>query len=130
LTDHPAIAEVVRQHRVIEQWLAGTDRAGFDSFAAALGDDFEIVTPDGGTVAKPALVEGFGAAFGAAPGVRIEVRDARVIAETDALVVVRYEEWQSECEQPNRRVSTAVFAPSEVAPLGWAWVALQETWLP
>ena len=47
--DHPAIAEVVRQHHVIEQWLSGVDRTGFDSFAAALGDDFEIVTPDGET---------------------------------------------------------------------------------
>jgi hypothetical protein len=127
--DHPAIAEVVRQHHVIEQWLSGTDRAGIDSFGAALADEFEIVTPDGETVTKPALVEGFGAAFGAAPGVKIEIRAARVIAETDALVVVHYEEWQSECAQPNQRVSTAVFGPRDSAPLGWAWVALHETWL-
>ena len=57
--DHPAIAEVVRQHDVIEQWLSGADRAGFDSFVAALADEFEIVTPDGETVPKPELVEGF-----------------------------------------------------------------------
>jgi hypothetical protein len=127
--DHPAIAEVVRQHVVIEQWLSGTDRAGFDSFVAALADEFEIVTPDGETVRKPELVEGFGAAFGASPGVKIEAKSARVLAETDGLVVVHYEEWQSECEQPNQRVSTAVFAPRDSAPLGWSWLALHETWL-
>ena len=110
--DHPAIDEVVRQHVVIEQWLSGADRAGFDSFAAALGDEFEIVTPDGETVAKPALVEGFAGAFGAAPGVKIEVKSARVLAATDDLVVVHYEEWQSECARPNQRVSTVVFAPT------------------
>jgi hypothetical protein len=127
--DHPAIAEVVRQHHVIEQWLSGTDRAGIDSFVAALADDFEIVTPDGETVRKPELVDGFRAAFGTAPGVKIEVRDARLIAGTDALVVVHYEEWQTECEQPNQRVSTAVFARRDSAPLGWVWIALHETWL-
>ena len=127
--DHPAIAEVVRQHVVIEQWLSGTDSTGFDSFVAALGDEFEIVTPDGDTVAKPALVEGFASAFGGSPGLEIEVHDARLIAGSDELVVVRYEEWQSACARPNRRVSTAAFAPRDAAPLGWAWVALQETWL-
>ncbi len=127
--DHPAIAEVVRQHVVIERWLSGSDRGGFDSFVAALGDEFEIVTPDGETVAKPALVKGFEGAFGASPGMRIDVKGARVIAECDQLVVVHYEEWQSACERPNCRVSTAVFAPRDVAPLGWAWVALHETWL-
>ena len=93
------------------------------------GDEFEIVTPDGETVAKPALVEGFAGAFGAAPGVKIEVKSARVLAATDELVVVHYEEWQSEGAPPNQRVSTAVFAPRESAPLGWAWIALHETWL-
>ncbi len=52
-----------------------------------------------------------------------------MLAETDELVVVHYEEWQSECERPNQRVSTAVFAPRDSAPLGWAWIALHETWL-
>ena len=127
--DHPAIAEVVRQHHVIEQWLSGTDRADIDSFVAALADEFEIVTPDGETVRKPDLVEGFGAAFGAAPGVKIEVKGVRVLAEAQELVVVHYEEWQTACERPNQRVSTAAFAPHDSAPLGWAWVALHETWL-
>jgi hypothetical protein len=85
---------------VIEQWLSGADRAGFDSFVAALADEFEIVTPDGETVRKPELVEGFGAAFGAAPGVKIEVRGARVLAETDELVVVHYEDGRSRAAEP------------------------------
>ena len=126
--EHPAIDEVVRQHLVIEQWLSGADRAGFDSFVAALADEFEIVTPDGETVAKSELVEGFAGAFGAAPGVKIEVKSARVLAATDDLVVVHYEEWQSHCAQPNQRVSTAVFAP-RLGSARWAWIALHETWL-
>ena len=127
--EHSAIDEVIRQHVVIEQWLSGADDAGFDTFVAALGDEFEIVTPDGETVSKAALVEGFAGAFGASPGLTIEVRDARAIVTSEEVVVVRYEEWQSACEHPNQRVSTAVFTPRDSAPLGWAWIALHESWL-
>ena len=127
--ERSAIDEVVRQHVVIEQWLSGSDRAAFDAFVAALGDEFAIVTPDGETVSKAALVDGFARAFGASPGLKIEVREARTIATSAQVVVVRYEEWQSMCEHPNQRVSTAVFTPRDSAPLGWAWIALHESWL-
>jgi len=129
VSDHPAIAEVVRQHVVIQEWLSGTDDRGWASFHAALADDFEILTPDGETVRKPELLDGFRGAFGAAPGITVEIKHARVMAEHGALAVVRYEEWQSDCERPNQRVSTAVFAVDDGAPLGWTWLALHETWL-
>ena len=129
MIDHPAVAEVVRQHVAIQGWLSGANASAWDSFVAALDEAFEIVTPDGETVAKPVVLEGFRAAFGADPGITIEIRDARVVAETDAIAVVRYQEWQSQCAAPNRRVSTAVLARDDAAPVGWAWISLQETWL-
>jgi hypothetical protein len=129
LRDHPAVAEVVRQHVAIQDWLSGANASAWDSFVAALDDGFEIVTPDGDTVAKPALLEGFRTAFGTDSGITIEIRDAHVVAATDAMAVVRYQEWQSHCAVPNRRVSTAVLARDDAAPIGWAWIALHETWL-
>jgi hypothetical protein len=129
LNDHPAVAEVVRQHVAIQDWLSGANASAWDSFVAALDARFEIVTPGGETVAKPALLDGFRAAFGTDPAIRIEIRDAHVVAETDEVAVVRYEEWQSQCAAPNQRVSTAVLVRDRAAPLGWAWIALQETWL-
>lgn len=129
LIDHPAVGEVVRQHIAIQDWLSGADASAWDSFVGALDDGFEIVTPDGETVAKSILLDGFRAAFGADPGITIEIRDAHVVAETDGVAVVRYEEWQSQSAAPNRRVSTAVLARDDAAPVGWAWITLQETWL-
>lgn len=130
LTDHPAVAEVIRQHVAIQEWLSGENAGAWDAFVAALDAGFEIVTPDGETVTKRDLLEGFRAAFGTAPGITIEIRDPHLVAATDAVAVVRYEEWQSRCAIPNRRISTAVLAPDSSAPVGWAWIALQETWLP
>jgi len=129
LTDHPAVAEVVRQHVAIQSWLSGADASVWDSFVSALDDRFEIVTPDGETVARPALLEGFRGAFGVDPGITIDIRDAHVVAATDAMAVVRYQEWQSHCAVPNRRVSTAALAPDDTAPIGWTWIVLHETWL-
>ncbi len=129
MTEHVAVREIRRQHTVIEQWLTGADRSGWDSFAAALDDAFEIVAPDGTVTGKPALLEGFRAAFGTVSPLVIDVRNAVVVATDASTAVVRYEEWQRECMNPNARVSTAVMGLSQSAPLGWAWLALHETWL-
>jgi hypothetical protein len=129
VTEHVAVQEIRRQHTVIEQWLTGADRNGWDSFAAALDDAFEIVAPDGTVTGKPALLEGFRSAFGTVSPLVIEVRSAVVVATDARTAVVRYEEWQRECTNPNARVSTAVMGLSQSAPLGWAWLALHETWL-
>ena len=130
LTEHAAVQEIRRQHVVIEQWLTGADRRGWDSFSAALDDEFEIVAPDGTVSAKPALLEGFSAAFGAVSPLVIEVRNAVLVVTDASTAIVRYEEWQLQCANPNARVSTAVMGLSQSAPLGWAWLTLHETWLP
>ena len=85
---HAAIAEVVRQHVVIEEWLSGADGAGFDSFVAALADEFEIVTPNGRPSPSPRWSRGSRATVPAA-GVKIEVRSARVLAATTISSSVR-----------------------------------------
>ena len=113
----------------IQGWLSGADASVWHSFVAALDDGFEIVTPAGETVARAALLEGFRGAFGTDPGITLEIRDAHIVAATDAMAVVRYEEWQSHCAVPNRRVSTAVLARDDAAPIGWTWITLHETWL-
>lgn len=127
------IDEIVRQHEFIEAWLAGREDAPPESFAdgfvASLAADFSMVSPDGSVTDRTALLAGFHAARGAAPGLRIEIRAAAVVDSGADRATVRYEEWQFAPDSSNVRVSTALLAPDPAAPLGWAWRALHETWL-
>ena len=127
-----AIDEVVRQHVFIEAWLAGmdNDEAGWQQFADVLDDEFVIVPPTGIAQPKPALLERFHAAQGAAPGARVEIRNAELVYVTDDTQVVRYEEWQLHDTRGNQRVSLAVFAADPAMPCCWLWLALHETALP
>lgn len=127
-----ALDEVIRQHVFIEAWLAGTtaDEAEWQEFAHVLDDDFVIVPPSGRAEPKAVLLERFHPARGAAPGIRVEIRNGSVVHATDDIQVVRYEEWQLHDERGNQRVSTAVFAADERMPLGWRWLTLHETALP
>ena len=127
-----AIDEVVRQHVFIEAWLAGTENgdAGWQLFGDVLDDEFVIVPPTGAAQSKSALLERFHAARGAAPGARVEIRNAELVHVTDEVQVVRYEEWQLHDERGSQRVSLAVFAADPAMPCGWRWLALHETALP
>ncbi len=127
-----AIDEVVRQHVFIEAWLSGrtSDAREWQQFADVLDDDFVIVPPSGIAEPKPALINRFHAACGAAPGVTVEIRNAQTIHATGDVEVVRYEEWQLHETRGNQRVSTAVFVADDRMPLGWRWLTLHETALP
>lgn len=127
-----AIDEVVRQHVFIEAWLAGTthDEGEWQQFADVLDDEFVIVPPTGVAQPKLALLERFHAAHGAAPGGRVEIRNAELVHATADVQVVRYEEWQLHGTRGNQRVSLAVFAADAMMPCGWRWLALHETALP
>ncbi len=127
--DNSPIDEVRRLHVFIEAWLSGgdADEHGWQGFAAALADDFTIVTPAGATVARADLLAGFRAARGAMPNMTVEIRNASEVHEADGLVIIRYEEWQLHPTMANQRISTAVFTPAPDAPTGWSWLALHET---
>lgn len=126
-----ALDEVQRLHVFFQNWLSSADdnEAGWQGFSDALADGFEMVVPDGRRLTRIDLLASFGAARGTRPGVQIEIRDAVVLNESTDTATVRYEEWQLHEEFGNQRISTAVLRQSEVAPLGWVWLALHESWL-
>ncbi|WP_053175232.1 NmrA family NAD(P)-binding protein [Nonomuraea sp. SBT364] len=113
-------AEIVRHHRVIEGWLAGT--GGFEAFEGAHAPGFTMVTPGGEVLSRERMLAEVAAARGADPGLRVEIRDARVIAEAGPLVVAAYEEWQ----RGRGRRATAVLRREDGA---LRWTHLHETWI-
>ncbi len=142
-------AEVVRLHEFFVRWLGGTsgtlDGVGkaedWADFEASLHSNFEMVVPSGDTLTRSELLHNFKPAFGTRPGLRIEIRETKVLDVNGDSILMRYQEWQEfmapvtgsestgETETITARVSMALLQRSTKAPVGWQWLQLQETWL-
>ncbi|MFI6503783.1 DUF4440 domain-containing protein [Nonomuraea typhae] len=120
----PAGAEIVRHHRVIERWLSGEAEPGeFAALAGAHADGFTLAGPDGRILTRDRVLDELRRLHGAVPGLRIEIREVRVVAEEGPLLVAVYEERQP----GNARRSSVVLRRTEA---GLRWLHLHETWLP
>lgn len=125
-------AEIEDLHRIFEGWIGGDAPPPVEAFArveAALAEDFTFVTTGGVVLDRGAVLRGIRDARGARPGLRISVRDPRLIHASDHALVAVYEEWQEAGAERSARVSTAVFRPGREAAHGLVWVHVHETWM-
>ncbi|WP_246267000.1 DUF4440 domain-containing protein [Nonomuraea typhae] len=114
----------MRHHRVIERWLSGEAGPGeFAALAGAHADGFTLVGPGGVTLTRDQVLAELERLRGAVPGLRIEIREVRVVAEEGPLLVATYQERQP----GNARRSSVVLRRTEA---GLRWLHLHETWLP
>ncbi|MFD9948968.1 DUF4440 domain-containing protein [Nonomuraea sp. NPDC059023] len=114
--------EIVRHHQVIERWLSGEPGQEFEEFDRAHAAAFTLTGPDGRTLEREQVMRQVRDLRGAVPGLRIEIRDVRVVAEAGPLLVAAYQEWQ----EGGARQSTVVFRR---AGGDLRWLHLHETWL-
>lgn len=149
-TNEPAtptwLREIVELHEFFERWLGGDAGRGaaetsgdatanetpdvpMPRLEGALGPDFTMVTPSGKVVGREALLSGLAAARGSRPGLRIEILDPSLVAETPTLTVARYTEVQHAEGSTTRRLSSVVFERSEGAPNGLRWLHVHESWV-
>ena len=129
-----ALAEVERLHRFFEAWFRGSlprDAAAFAACADALAAGFVQVDPQGREHRRGDLLARLEAAHGcrADAPFAITIEDARVLLERDGLALVTYVELQVSGSTTTARGSTALLVADSVAPLGAAWLHLQETWI-
>jgi hypothetical protein len=133
-----AAAAVLREieglHRFFEDWFLGrcpNERASFARCADALGPGFVQIDPEGRERHRAGLLKALRAAHGchAGAGFAIRIKRAKVRLTHHGLTLATYEEWQRLGQRGTARHSTALFAPAASAPLGVAWVHLQETWI-
>lgn len=127
-----AVDEVVALHDFFERWFRGdlpASDAAFARLEGALAPDFTMVGPSGAVTGREPLLRALRGAHGTRPGVLISVERAVETITTPALVVVRYEEWQTEGDETTARRSTALLEPAPAAPGGFLWRAVHETWL-
>ncbi|MEV2265158.1 DUF4440 domain-containing protein [Nonomuraea africana] len=121
-------AEIVRHHRVIEDWLAGRmSRADLPAFADAHTPGFTLITPDGEALPLPRVLSMIEPAHGAAPTLTITIRNVKIIASAQPFVVATYEEHHGG-QDPSIRRATVVFTRDADTPHGLRWTHLHETW--
>jgi hypothetical protein len=120
--------EIERLHDTFVALYTG-DTTDFSRVDAALAEDFEMVTPDGTTVEREAVLSMIREKSDSyAPGAfDIEIRNVTLVAGGETLTVCRYEEWQTTPDGEDGRVSTVVFRPAPDTPGGLSWVSVHET---
>ncbi|GAA2649008.1 hypothetical protein GCM10010412_013740 [Nonomuraea recticatena] len=121
-------AEIVRHHRVIEDWLTGRGaRADLPTFADAHTPAFTLIAPDGEALPLPRALAMIESAYGAAPTLSISIRDVKVVVSAESFVVATYEEHHGG-QDPSVRRATVVLVRDTTAPHGLRWTHLHETW--
>lgn len=128
--------EIEGLHAFFVAWYTG-QCDDFSRMERAIGDGFELVTPDGEHLDRAetlAMVrEG---KERQPPGTfEIDIRNVDVVEQLSHpdVAVVRYEEWQTDETAQERqqtgRISTATFRVDSEAPEGVAWTSVHETWI-
>jgi hypothetical protein len=126
--------EVIDFHQALQGWLGGTTANTDKAYAPienALAANFTYTLPDGVSVDKAATVGELRRAYGAhGQDFRIWIQAFRVIASTDTICVVDYEEWQRIADGSiTGRSSTAVFSSNDNKRRQVEWLHVHETWL-
>ncbi len=126
---HRAETEIKELHDFFEHWFNGAiEPEALDRFEAALAPSFVLVAPDGRRWSRNEIIDRVTAAY---DGERldIQIRDVRIVDETDTRVTAQYEELHDKQGSRTVRLSTVVFARSEPAPNGLLWLLVHETWI-
>ncbi|MDT8436181.1 MAG: DUF4440 domain-containing protein [Gemmatimonadota bacterium] len=121
--------EIEELHRWFEDWLGGripADDGG--RLEVALAPAFTLVTPGGDERSRFEVIDAVRKARAARPGLRIRIRDPRLLAVEGELVAVSYEEWQESGGEPRGRLSTALLR-RRGPDAGLEWLRVHETWI-
>jgi hypothetical protein len=127
-----AIREVVELHDCFRAWLKPHNGSVLDParFERALAPEFRLVGPDGRVRDRETIIAwlhhlkgGRGADFG------MEVSEFRPVWQQGDAILLEYVETQYLQGKTTQRQSTALLKRAPDAPIGIAWMHLQETWL-
>lgn len=100
-----------------------------DRLEEALEKRFTFVTTSGQVLAREAIVGAVRESHGARPGLRIRLREPRLVHSCKHHVVATYQEWQEAEGERTGRTSTVVLERKEEAPNGLVWIHVHETWI-
>lgn len=116
----------------VEWYTAQVDDTAFSHVEDALGQSFELVSPDGTVHTRADTLDALGRSYDThdVGEFGIEIRNVDLLAEYDDAALVRYEEWQDTPAGTSGRLSTVVFEKTgETDEPSLEWRHVQETWL-
>jgi hypothetical protein len=124
-------AEIVDLHAFFTAWLAGdlpnTD-AAFARCSSTMAPGCTMISPRGELIERDDLLASLRAAHGVRPDLRIWIERPVLRQASGDVLLVTYEEWQTERGVTTRRHSTALFVTAPQTPYGLAWAHIHETW--
>ena len=127
-----AAREVIGLHDFFCAWLRPANGADLDPgrFERALAPGFRLIGPDGSVRDRETVVAWLHQMRGSrGADFRMEVTDFHAVWSKGDALLLEYVETQYLQGETTRRQSTALLCRAPAAPLGIAWVHLQETWL-
>lgn len=125
-----AIREIHDRHADFQALGRGGRRTADFPFAATMAPEMTVVTTEGETLTRAALLAHFERmAAGVCADFTVAASDAAAVFETGEACVVVYVETQVKAGRRTRRRSSALFVPDAAAPNGVVWRHLQETWM-
>jgi hypothetical protein len=116
------VKEVFEAHELIQRWFSdsGAPEQVCDELLARFSPAYSMVTITGHRLDHPALCAFFRAQRGAKSGLKIEVEEPVVIAESEKGAVVAYQERQQLPGQPETlRYSTVLFVVDAEGKILW-----------
>lgn len=121
---------IVAVHDFFVECYTGQTRA-LTRLEVALSDEFTLVSPDGTTLDREAVLELVQEKCDryALGEFDIAITDVRRLDASPDHAVARYVERQELPSSPNSRLSTVVFATGAATPTGLSWVTVHESWL-
>ncbi len=126
--------EIEGLHRFFEEWFTGRlprTRDAFSRFEKVMAEEFEIVSPEGRSTRREALIERLWQAHRIHDGsYRIWIEKIRYRQIATDMFLVTYKEWQHVKGKARGRLSTAVLRRPTGEGGGLDWLHVHETWLP
>ncbi|WP_020388906.1 hypothetical protein [Kribbella catacumbae] len=122
------LAEVEQHHHDLARWLGSeAEPALLDALRIAHQPEFTLVTIDGESLARPALMDALAGSRNAVPGLKIGIEEFEVTIRTAEVAVCRFLEVHS---IGSSRRSTAVLVAEPTARYGARWLSVHETAMP
>ncbi len=128
--EQKCVEEIEVLHKCFDDWFNGRalkTQEGFDRIRSVLSENFVILMPDGRKMELNPLLQGLFTAHGGRRGIRIWIRNVKLIVQDRELVVVEYEEWQEEENLITSRYSTVIFRHNKEMPNSLEWLRVHET---
>ena len=126
------LKEIEELHQFFQDWFNGvlpeTD-ASFARFAEVMAEDFEMVAPNGRSVAISSLLPALKSRHISWQNGRIWIENVRVRWQKGDLLLAVYEEWQAVDGVENGRLSSVFFQVQQGLPNNLLWLYVHETWL-